>query len=262
MAALERQLPLKPVEGVYNTVPDRGWAIPSTVYQTWTENAFGRSHRRSLQQLRHRNPEFSFVLYDDAIIEDYMRQSYADHPIFKIFSGAELGPMRTDIWRYCILYERGGIYLDISKSIGLALSRLITPGTSAVISWEGKTSAFNPSETARAVLQHPDKVMLNWALMTSPRHPLLKRVIDGIVDKYPRYKGQIFAKPKQAILDFTGPHHLTECLLAAADAGEMNDAVQTSTDFFDTAQWHAPGTWVRYVRRAPYDLARDRIIVR
>lgn len=263
MAVVERQLPLRGVDDdVYTTLPDLGWAIPSTVYQTWTAGGFGRSHRATIRALRKRNASFSFVFYDDAMIEDYMERYYGDHPIHDVFKNAQFGALRTDIWRYALLYERGGIYIDISKSIDLPLARLLTPIAPALISWEGKASPFEPSARARSVLQHPDNILLNWALMFAPRHPLLKRVIDGIVDKYPDYRGIAFREPKQAILDFTGPHHLTECLLAAADAGEMDTAVQASTDFLDRAQWYAPGAWVRYLERPAYDIARDRVIVR
>ncbi len=261
-ARVECELPLRPATRVYTEVTPSGKLIPNVVYQTWTAPLFGRTHVKELERFRARNADYTFRFFSDADISAYMRAEFHQHPVYEVFQSARFGPLKTDIWRYCILYQRGGVYCDIGKSISIPLAQLIPEGATTVLSWEKRgVSPYKPSAAVSAQLQHPDKVNINWALMFAPGHPLLKRVIDGIVEKYPAYKGKLFETPKSEILRFTGPVHLTECVLAAIEAGELASAHQAGIEFHDTAHWGVPGSWVRYTERPPYELARSQPIV-
>ena len=261
-ARIEFELPLRPASKVYTEVAPSGRVIPNVVYQTWTAPLFGRTHVRELERFRALNADHAFRFFSDADISDYMAREYGQHPVYEVFKNACFGPLKTDIWRYCLLYQRGGVYCDIGKSIGISLTQLIPEGASTVLSWEKRgASPFSPPAAVSSQLQHPDKVNINWALMFAPAHPLLKRVIDGIVDKYPTYKGRLFETPKSEILRFTGPVHLTECVLAAVEAGELASAYQAGIEFHGSAHWGVPGSWVRYAEHAPYELARLKPIV-
>jgi mannosyltransferase OCH1-like enzyme len=262
-ATLTREIPTRPIEGVYTAVPRSNAKIPNVVYQTWAVPRFGRTHGREIAAFRRRNPDYSFCFFNDFDLDDYMAARYGEHPIYNVYKNALFGPVKTDIWRYCLLYDRGGVYCDIAKAIGMPLSELIPPTASAVISWERRgDSPFVPSQLAAAELQHPNKKMINWALMFAPGHPLLKRAIDGIVVRYPGIRGRPTMFPKKAILAFTGPVWLTECLLASAEAGELDGAVQAGIEFHDTANWGLSGSYVRYVDKPAYLLAKDCPIVR
>ena len=261
-ARVELELPLRPATRVYTEVPASGKTIPNVVYQTWTAPLFGRTHVKELERFRARNADYAFRFFSDADISAYMAKEYGHHPVYEVFKNACFGPLKTDIWRYCILYQRGGIYCDIGKRIDIPLTQLIPAGATTVLSWEKRgVSPFRPSASVSSELQHPDKVNINWALMFAPAHPLLKRVIDGIVEKYPFYKGKSFDTPKSQILQFTGPVHLTECVLAAVEAGELASAYQAGIEFHGSAHWGVPGSWVRYAEHAPYELSRSKPIV-
>ena len=261
-ARIEFELPLRPATRVFTEVPSSGKLIPNVVYQTWTAPFFGRTHVKELERFRFRNPDYAFRFFSDADIAAYMASEFKHHPIYEVFQKACFGPLKTDIWRYCILYQKGGVYCDIGKSIGIPLADLIPEEASVVLSWEKRgVSPFQPSAAVAAQLQHPDKVNINWMLVFAPAHPLLKRVIDGIVAKYPAYKGKLFETPKSEILRFTGPVHLTECVLAAVEAGELASAYQAGIEFHGSAHWGVPGSWVRYAEHAPYELARSKPIV-
>ncbi|MBS0543622.1 MAG: hypothetical protein JSR40_07780, partial [Proteobacteria bacterium] len=39
-------------------------SIPTTVYQTWEDRYFGKTHARELEKFRDINPELSFVIFD------------------------------------------------------------------------------------------------------------------------------------------------------------------------------------------------------
>jgi mannosyltransferase OCH1-like enzyme len=262
VALLTGELPTRPVSSLYTAVAPWQNKIPNVVYQTWIEPSFGRSHRKALAGFRRRNADFTFRFFSDADIDKFMAQQFGDHPIYDVYKSAQFGPLKTDIWRYCLLYRFGGVYCDIGKAIKKPLRDFIQPSTSAVIAWEKRNiSPFQFSPLVAKTLQHPDKRVINWLMMFAPNNPILKRVIDGIVERYPLVRAKPVANPKDSILAFTGPVWLTECILDSVEAGEFNDVVQAGIEFGNSAEWSLPGSYVRYIGRAAYILARDQPIV-
>lgn len=262
VARLCRELPVRSIGDIYTSVPEWERRIPNTVFQTWVTPALGRSHRNALARFRQRNADFTFRFFSDADADRFMADMFGDHPIYAVYQSGLFGPLKMDIWRYCMLYRFGGVYCDIGKAIRTPIRELISTEASAVIAWEKRNvSPFPVSATAAAVLQHPDKRVINWAMMFAPRHPVMKRVIDGIVDRFPTVRGVCMLEPKEAILKFTGPLWLTECILAAAETGELHDVVQCGIEFHDSAEWELPGSYVRYIGRPAYILARNQPIV-
>src|SRR5580704_3923533 len=117
MAALLGERPLRSVKHIYNETHNVKFegTIPSKVYQTWTSEFLGRSHLKELEKFRARNKEFSFHFFDQDEMDRYMSDYYRHHPIYQVYCNAHYGPLKSDVWRYCILFERGGIYFDINK---------------------------------------------------------------------------------------------------------------------------------------------------
>lgn len=261
MAMAQGELPLRRSRDVYTPAPSKGQRIPNVVYQTWLGDAFGRSHRRAMKAFRDLNQDYAFEFFDEARIEQYMAEQWADHPIYQVFRKACFGPLRTDIWRYCLIFERGGVYVDVSKSIDVPLRTLIGDESTCMVSWEDKYFPPPASPAAVGRLQHPDRILINWAVIAAPAHPLLRRAIEGIAADYPRFAGQVVENPKLSILDFTGPHHLTRCLHACAEADELEGTIQAGLDFSGACTWHLPGSWVRYTSKSPYEIARNEPIV-
>ena len=262
IARLFLELPIRPIGYLYTSVPAWERRIPNTVFQTWITPSLGRSHRHALAQFRYRNADFTFRFFSDADADRFMAEAFGDDPIYEVYRSALFGPLKMDIWRYCMLYHFGGVYCDIGKALKVPIRDLITTDASAVIAWEKRNvSPFPVSAAAAAVLQHPNRRVINWAMMFAPRHPIMKRAIDGIVDRFPAVRGVCMLEPKEAILKFTGPLWLTECILAAAETGELDGVVQSGIEFHDTAEWELPGSYVRYIGRPAYILARNQPIV-
>lgn len=259
IARLTRQLPLRAVPGLERPPPAApAGLIPNMVYQTWRAPLFGRDHAAALQRFRDLNPDYGFAFYDEEGMDAYMAAHWGDHPIHAIFKAGRFGPLRTDIWRYCVLFDRGGVYCDIGKAAAVPLRELIPADADGVVTFEA--NAYVPENAPPAVL-HPDRVVVNYILMFAAGHPLLRRVIDRIVAKYPLYRGRAVPDPKHAILRFTGPHHLTECLHAEIAANGTGRLHQAEIDFGGRLLGVLPGAWVRYVDQDAYMLARDQAIV-
>jgi hypothetical protein len=68
--------------------------------------------RESVELLKSQNPEFTHYLFDDADCREFIAANF-DYSVLDAFDRLIPGAYKADLWRYCVLYVRGGIYLDI-----------------------------------------------------------------------------------------------------------------------------------------------------
>jgi mannosyltransferase OCH1-like enzyme len=149
--------------------------IPPNVYQSWANNRFGKTHLQQLLFFRAVNPDLNFFLLSDKDVNAYMHEFWGGHPIFKIYCSAKYGQMKNDIFRYCILYERGGFYFDINKGISKPISSLLEDGATGFISFERNDCIIMPDKILMSSLMHPEKYVLQWGFGFCEKHPMLTR---------------------------------------------------------------------------------------
>jgi mannosyltransferase OCH1-like enzyme len=86
--------------------------IPLNLFQTWhTLDLLGKM-QENVELLKKENPEFTYYLYDDQMCEKFIKDNFDDEILYT-FNKLKPGAYKADLWRYCILYLKGGIYLDI-----------------------------------------------------------------------------------------------------------------------------------------------------
>lgn len=239
--------------------------IPSVLYQTWETNEIGKTHFQALEAFRHRNPELNFVFFNGQQMDAYMADVYGDHPIYQIYKRGKFGPLRTDIWRYCILLERGGFYMDINKELMRPISSFMCPETQAFFAYESTLSLMVAPTAIADRLVEPHQLVVNWGFGFAKGHPILQKTIDNICEYYPQFAGRVFEQPKHAIIKLTGPAMLTQSLYDAMlqnpepdfDAG----LVQAGIDFDRSGNSNMARSWVRYAQIPAYAQARNTIIV-
>jgi len=86
--------------------------IPLNIYQTWCTLDLPKHMGYTVQKLQSDNPEFRHYLYDDAMCREFIQQNFPEDVLYS-FDKLKPGAYKSDLWRYCILYKNGGIYLDI-----------------------------------------------------------------------------------------------------------------------------------------------------
>lgn len=274
MAFLEGELPMVRPENLVRPASKK-WRgqIPASVYQAWETDCFGKTHARGLERFRALNPECSFYLFDRAARDSYMEEFYSSHPIFPIYKNANVGSMKVDIWRYCILHERGGIYFDINKCINIPLVDVLNLDDVAVVSYESNLfmdvrprdiSAclpLEPTENVQKILSHTDKPFLNWGLAFCPRHPFLERTIQNIVSYAPIYRGKRFRNARDPVIELTGPHMLTRSIYHVLDENPEVSFRQMGIDFNGQGNPNMDGSWVRYATSKSYARSHNVIVL-
>jgi mannosyltransferase OCH1-like enzyme len=89
--------------------------IPLTIYQTWYTKELPPQMKKNVEQLKQQNPEFSYELYDDNDCREFIRMNFSPD-VLRAYDTMIPGAYKADLWRYCILYKNGGVYIDIKFS--------------------------------------------------------------------------------------------------------------------------------------------------
>jgi len=89
--------------------------IPLHIYQTWGTNDLPDKMKRCVDKLKRKNPDFEHHLFDDVKCREFI-QTYFEDEVVEAYDRIVPGAYRADLWRYCVLYINGGIYLDIKYS--------------------------------------------------------------------------------------------------------------------------------------------------
>jgi mannosyltransferase OCH1-like enzyme len=154
--------------------------IPLHVYQTWyTKNLPPKMNARR-EKFKQLNPEFTFHVYDDNDCAEFIKKHFTIH-VLNAYNSLIPGAYKADLWRYCVLFVNGGIYMDVKLSTinGFKLIYLTTK--------------------EHFVIDRPPNTIYNALLVCKPRNKLLLNSINMIVQNVRRkYYGL-------SPLDPTGP---------------------------------------------------------
>jgi len=235
--------------------------IPPFVHQTWSSDRFGKTHAQQLMNFRKMNPELTFLLYDDAQMYAYMDANWRSHKIYDIFRNARYAQVATDIFRYCLIYEQGGFYFDVSKGLSEPICSFLQPQSTGLITYEHRIWPTVPPSAECAAAPYRDNIVAQYGFGFAKGHPLLGAVIERICEAYPSYKGRVFAKPKDAILSFTGPEMFTAALRDYRSRRHDESLVQAGVDFNGETIWKLKGAYVRFFSAPSYKHARRDAIV-
>jgi len=93
-------------------IPRENIVIPLDIYQTWHTKKLPPKMNENVKKLKKINSEFKHHLYDDNDCRDFIKNNF-DKDVLNAFDTLIPGAYKADLWRYCILYKKGGIYLDI-----------------------------------------------------------------------------------------------------------------------------------------------------
>jgi mannosyltransferase OCH1-like enzyme len=86
--------------------------IPLHIYQTWHTKNLPPLMKDCVNRLINMNPEFKHHLYDENECREFIKNNY-DERVLYAYDSLIPAAYKSDLWRYCILYEYGGVYLDI-----------------------------------------------------------------------------------------------------------------------------------------------------
>jgi mannosyltransferase OCH1-like enzyme len=90
----------------YNSV------IPLDIYQTWFTKDLPAKMRERVELIKAQNPRFTHHLYDDNDCREFI-QTHFKPDVLDAYDRLIPGAYKADLWRLCVLFINGGIYMDI-----------------------------------------------------------------------------------------------------------------------------------------------------
>jgi len=134
------------------------------------------------------NPRFTFLFWTDEKFEEFVQSSFPSD-LIKLYKRYSNGIEKADVSRYFILYNFGGIYLDLDVQCIQPMDKSGLQNYSAVLTQE-------PLIQTRLVWDH-EFCCMNDIMMFKPKHPFLMHVIkqleSSIHQSHPVFKtGPVF----------------------------------------------------------------------
>ena len=86
--------------------------IPLKIFQTWCNKDLPIKMRERVEILKAQNPKFEHFLFDDNDCREFIKNNF-NRDILETYDNLIPGAYKADLWRLCVLYINGGIYIDI-----------------------------------------------------------------------------------------------------------------------------------------------------
>ena len=153
--------------------------FPKMIYQTWETKILPTGIQKTIDNMMMVNSNYGYQLFDRNDRLSFIEDNY-DSGVVDCFNSLKIGAAKADLWRYLILYKKGGVYLDVDSTIFGKLDELLGEDGCSVISRENNPGKF-----------------VQWCLMFTPEHPILKICIDACLEN-------IRSKNIKSVLDLTG----------------------------------------------------------
>ena len=149
--------------------------IPLLIHQTYFSKE--KVPEKVRQNISNFAPEFKREFYDDSSIKNFLLE-YFDGKVLDAFNNLKLGAHKADLFRYAVLYIKGGVYLDIKTQLIQPLKPLL------------KTN------TISTVISRKPKEIYQGIIITPPRQPIFLALMAAILQSGPSPPYNLF------ILDF------------------------------------------------------------
>jgi mannosyltransferase OCH1-like enzyme len=117
-------------DDTYVFTPDRvDTVIPKVIIQTYYDKS--KIPDKVYKNIRKYAPEYKHIVYDDDDCIEFLTQfnktfnKTSDFNLVNRFNSYRKGAHKADLFRYCYLYQYGGIYLDIKTELIHPIDELI-----------------------------------------------------------------------------------------------------------------------------------------
>ena len=223
-------------------------AIPRLIHQTVHNKEWTLNHpvlRGASDKLINLNPGWRYRLYDDDDARAFIYRTYGARMLraFERINPA-YGPARADLFRYLLLYEEGGVYLDIKSIASKSFSEVLKEDDSYLLShWRNEPGESHVGWGLYDGCCGPRGEFQQWFIVAAPRHPFLKAVIERVVDNIETCIG---AAGQFGVLSVTGPIPYTLAILPLLNEcpHRLVDIATLGFDyciFKSNADWQPPG---------------------
>lgn len=160
--------------------------IPLNIFQTWdNKHKLPPQMQRAVQLTKSLNPEFNHQIFTSQECLEFIRKHF-DASVVRAYQRLIPAAYKADLWRYCVLYIHGGIYMDMKY----------IPNTNF--------SFMELTEAEHFVKDKNGLGVYNAFMVSLPKQPAMMQAIRKIVENVERRNYGC------NLLDVTGPAMLAQ----------------------------------------------------
>ena len=150
--------------------------IPLKVYTCWHTETLPPKMLQNYNSLISNNPELDFALFDEIKCRNFISR-YFDKSVLNAYDSLIPSSYKSDLWRFCILHKKGGIYIDIKYKCANGF-KLIDLCTKEHFTMERKNIEWEPNSfgiyTALIAVKPYNKII----------GKCIKQIVKNVSDKY------------------------------------------------------------------------------
>lgn len=144
--------------------------IPLKLFMYWHSKDLPERIRQNVEFIKKVNPEFEVIVYDDEMTKEFLKYNFHNE-VLNAYNKLIPISFKSDLFRFCILYIYGGIYLDIKFQPINNFKLISLAKYNEVWSHEGRVPG-----------QFDNKCIANTGfILTQPKNEHLKIAIDNIL---------------------------------------------------------------------------------
>jgi mannosyltransferase OCH1-like enzyme len=161
------------------SAPTSVHGIPLVVYRSWITNDIKRGMYNAVMDTIKLTPEFDNYFYSDVECLKFIEENF-EPDVAKAFRSLRPGAYQSDFWRYCILYKKGGVYINIPIILQIPLIDVIK---------ETPLLFIKDHISGQQICTGVDGGIWNGLMASPPGNDIFKRCIDEIVEtcKHKKY---------------------------------------------------------------------------
>lgn len=185
-----------------------GTVIPRLIHQTYPSNDLPELLRENVEQIRLLNPDWDYHLYTDSDVEAFILQEYGEGVLsYYLRIDKVYGAARADLFRYLLVYKRGGVYLDIKSRFLKPIDEVLRGDEQFVISrWSnGKNEKYEGYGLHSEMLNYPGGEIQQWHIIAARGHIFLRAVILSVFKLIDAYTPWRTGVGRMGVLRLTGP---------------------------------------------------------
>jgi mannosyltransferase OCH1-like enzyme len=187
---------------------EQGNEIPRVIHVTFGSKQLPDALMRNVQSMRELNPDWVVRVYDDEDIENYIAANFGPNVLKTYLKiDAAYGPARADLFRYLLIYNEGGCYLDVKSGMSRPMDAVLRRGDRFLLSqWRNgpgeKNESFGLWEDLAGV---PGGEYQQWHVISVRGHPFLRAVLLRVLGNIALYRPERVGTGKLGVLRTTGP---------------------------------------------------------
>lgn len=184
--------------------------VPRVIHQVYTAGwqRLPEEIRALIAGLQKMNPDYEYRFYDEPAIIAWIERHFG-RDMLELYQriNPEYGAARADLFRYLVIYQEGGVYLDVKSFCSRPLDDVIPPDCELMLChWDnGPGGQDHKKGLHKELAALPHGEFQQWNVIAAPRSPWLRAVIDEVTERIRHYQPARYGIGMKGVLSTTGP---------------------------------------------------------